>query len=270
MSRLIIVQCRRLLNKRSVRLVMGILFFLIMMHYFRNVNTLKGEDIVFLMNPLQLRYMASDGNYFLMTFRQFFPLLAVIPVGFAFSEDRETDIVVMLRSRVGGMRYAISLWIAALFVGFLTFALPLAIEYLMYIITFPLEANGTVLGCELFHQADYQNYLFGNIYLWNEWIYGLFQIGLFAVTGTVISTFTMACATLLRGLKIILFLPIYILVNGLYILGESLHLTVEHYYYFYLCWYSPASEAVYVVFLLVLFAASGALMVRMGRRDWIE
>ncbi len=277
MKNALFAQMRVMWEKKTVKFIFWLFFLAVLCHYVFMAFEYRGTDITEMYEGMKLRMLTESSyvSFFTMRLRQFFPLLVVIPAGFSYADDAETNEMIYIRSRIGGRRFAVCKSISAFLVTFLAFFVPLIIEILLYAVAFPLNAVGDPTNLKEYDMAlqeNYGHYLFANVFRSSSILYAFLTAFAFSATAGVLGLFTMAVSTLGVPLKVLLFLPVYVILYGLSLLENFFTLDFTTNYIHYIGFYDPyvKSQSGYLAVLGILLIISVLLMMREGEREWLE
>lgn len=269
-------QMRVILKRRTAWIAFYIMFVLMVANYVVNLFLYRNYDLVELFHPakiLLLSYGSETGmGYFLM---QIYPLLVILPAGFSLASDYESGESVFLHSRVGGMNYYMGKMIAAFLSAAIIFTVPLLLEIGMNFVTYPKEAVGDPSNWKVYGQSyieAQERYFLSALAVRSPYLYAVVGTVIFGVASGILNMFTVAVSTIRVKFKVLLFLPVYLLLDLISIVVRHIPgVTVSTYYGAYLrifnwSWKSGAGYAG-VLFLLTIFSAG--MMYRKGKKDMI-
>ena len=268
-------QVKMLLQKNTSILVFLILCGFVLMHFAENVLRYRGSDVLEMYHPMNLLILTYADNTLGRILITWYPVLLVIPAGFAFIDDRRSGIKVFWISKIGKTPYYLLKGLAGALVTFLVFTVPLLLEVILNAISFPSGATGSVNGSELSenYMPVVSDYMFSDIYIWNRYVYAVLFILLAGSAVGIFAMFTMALSACLRiRFRILLFLPVYVILNAAYYVESYLMLPVETDYIVYFDMDSSAvrSEAGYILVLLFFALLSTVLLICGSRRDLVS
>lgn len=141
-------QVKMLLQKNTAILVFLLLCGFVLVHFAENVLAFRGSDVLEMYHPMNLLLLTYD-NALARILLAWYPVLLVIPAGFAFIDDRRSGMKVFWISKIGRDSYYLLKGLAGALVTFLVFTVPLLLEVVLNIISFPLGATGSIDGSEL-------------------------------------------------------------------------------------------------------------------------
>ena len=105
-------------------------------------------------------------------------------------------------------------------------------------IAFPIEANGDPLGNHIYTEIFIEmarNFLFSDIYIQNPYVYALLITLLFGIVSGTLGLFTVSISTFNIKYKLLLFLPVYALLNIVAMLKDTISsINVSTHYFNYL------------------------------------
>lgn len=270
----IVNQIKHEIGKKNVKICFVAMMLYVALNFFINIKTYYGADMVELYRSSKLTSISGYAPY-IHYFMQFLPIIVSIPVGFAFTDDKDNNTLVMIRSRMSWKRYTVSKLIATFVAGMLVFMVPLVFEQLLYLITFPTAyedpSNWGVLTPDYIQSID--TYLFSGVYKSSPNLYPFFYILIWSFTVTLLSMLTMAVSMIGYKLKVVLLLPVYVLMN-LSVLIDSYkildHLIGYNHYLTMYNWISEDSNPVIIIVDLILVVAICLISTICMRRDLIN
>ncbi len=252
----IYMQWRIIWERKIATILLFLLFCLVLANYFSNVMTYRGTDIIDMYHPMKLLTLSnySENSFYLLLY---YPLLVVIPAGFALFADKPLNQYIFIQSRVGARNYYVGKLIVVFLVTFAVFTLPFLIEILLNCIAFPMKATGdpSNLG---YYNEDYLQitnmYLFSSLYIQSPYLYAVFFTVFFGVFSGVLAMFTVAISSFPIKYKVLLFLPIYLLLHGFAIIKQLVPiLSIETNYFYNLGFYYPLRNSTDTLIALISF-----------------
>ncbi len=178
-------------------------------------STLRSSDDLFIGNAF--------GDYFFV-FNLLFPFLVVFPYSFSFIEDKSTKIIPYIIVRSGKWNYFFSKSITTFIGGFLLFFIPFIFNIVILSVAFHYNFN-TFLGT--YKDVNYCRSLIGSnviiksvsygmsfigIYLYSPIIYNVLYTFFISIFSGILSLFSFSCSLKIKRLKVLVFLPPYILI----------------------------------------------------------
>lgn len=267
LSQSISMQLRIIWERKIATLLFFLLICLMLVNYFHNVMTYKGTDIVEMYHPMKLLTLSSfsEYSYYLS---QYYPLLVVIPAGFALFADKTLNQYIFIQSRVGAKNYYLGKLIVVFLVTFIVFSVPFLIEILLNCLAFPISATGDPSNNEYYSEVYIEltnMYLFSSLYHQSPYLYAIFSILVFGVLSGVLAMFTVAISTFPIKFKVLLFLPIYLLLHGVAMIKQKVpSLTFDTNYFFYLRFYEPlrnSTDSLIAFFTFIIFIFSLSILI---------
>lgn len=272
-----LAQTRGLLRRKSFLIVFYLLLGAVLANFIRNVWTYRGSDVVQMYHPMKLLLLSVNGGYLGFYFMQLFPILVVLPGGFSFAWDKESNEAVFLSARVGRKAYMAGKFLAVFSATFLAFSVPLLLELGLNCLAFPLGATGDPFY-ELYspgYQEAVRHYLGTGLYVASPYGYAVVFTLLFGVAAGVLGAFVAAVSTFPIKYKVLLFLPAYVVLDGVLWLekilpGAGASVSTSYFAYFQLFDEAPKSGLGYGLLLGGLFALSVLIFLWRGRKDWLR
>lgn len=266
MRRLLCVQIKSIIITKYFLITAWILIILVLVNFTDNIMHYWGMDYMQLHDGVKLLLLSNyseTGYYFL----QIFPVLVILPAGFALTEDKKSGFFVLLQSRVGTARYYLSKAIAVFLSSFLVFAVPLAAEMCLHMIAFPVSviSDPDNLGVYDYNYvyAVKNLYTLSDIYVYNRWLYMLLHIFKLGMASGILNLFVMSVSLFVKRFRVLLFIPVYLLMIGLTFAGSLYPMTeVSSNYFFYFQVFSRVKISLFAFFtvLLILFLISVGIL----------
>lgn len=267
-----------ILKQNTALIVFYILLAIVFFNFSSNVLTFQGSDIIEMCHPAKLLALSYNQTYnnadILLLVIQLYPILIVCPAGFTLLSEKKRKTDCVLIARIGSVRYYLSKTIAAFFATMIVFTAPFLIEFGLNCVSFPLAANGDFFNVNHYNPSYVEmtkHYMFPALFQQNSYLYTFVGIIFFGIVSGIIGMFTVALTGIVKfQFKILLFLPIYILLNITQYLPEiteKLPFTVNWYHYVLLFDDSVKNKTFFFVFLAVLFVFSIACSIIKGKGD---
>lgn len=210
----------------------------------------------------------SVSGYFMMSF---YPLLIAIPTSTIYLNDKNSGEITYLKARYGNKKYMRGKFFGVCIATFLIFTLPFLMEIVLDGICYSKGSVGDPSNFEYIQTAeDVKGYFAYGIFTKNRFLYAVICILLFGVISAVFAGFNYAVSTFkCFKYKIFTFFPIYILFFGIRFLGNTFKGSFTTNYFFILRMFDTnvKNEKVYLIFMLVLFVLSFAIIEVNGRRN---
>lgn len=252
-----------LFHKNGFKISFLVVFSYVIVTFLYYVYALHGYDVLDMYHPVVLSGITSDIK-FAEYFTIFYPFLAVLPAGFAFMDDRETNIYSIIQSREGIKTYYISKMVAAFIVGLVVFTVPFFIGIIMNLIAFPSNASGLSLTNLSTYSSAYlehcQCYFFVGLYHRNIFAYYFLSILLLGIFSGFASMFVASISTFKIKFKILLLLPLYALLQSTYYIGLFLP-DVQTYYEFYIMAADIMDKNILVLMFLMIFMVVSSVLI---------
>lgn len=257
------MQWNVLWERRTATIMLALVTALMLVNFFSNVWIYQGRDVLDMYHPMKLLTLSSwsQYSYYLM---QYYPLLVVIPAGFALFADKQLNHYIFIQTRVGAKAYYWGKLVVVFLVTFLVFAGPFLLEIILNIIAFPINAVGDpanfgVYDANYLDQIDMQ--LFSSLYAKSQYAYALVFTLIFGLISGVLAIFTVAVSMFQIRYRIFLFLPCYLLLHLLAYVNQLIPvITLETNYFFYLVFYNHFRNATGSSIALVVITLSICLV----------
>ena len=267
-----------MLRQNIALMVFYILLAIVFLNFGSNVLTFQGRDIIDMYHPAKMLVLSYDQVYdnmdIMLLLIQLYPILIVCPAGFTLLSEKKRKTDCVLITRIGSIQYYLCKTIAAFFVTMIVFTIPFLIEFGLNCVSFPLAANGDFVDLNCY-STDYieltNNYMYSTLFHMNSYLYTFVGILFWGITSGIIGMFTVALSgIILFRFKILLFLPVYILLNiPAYMpqITDKLPFVVNWYNYIFLFDDHVKNNVFFISFLIILFIISIVCSVIKGRGD---
>ena len=267
-----------MLRQNIALMVFYILLAIVFLNFGSNVLTFQGRDIIDMYHPAKMLVLSYDQVYdnmdIMLLLIQLYPILIVCPAGFTLLSEKKRKTDCVLITRIGSIQYYLGKTIAAFFATMIVFTVPFLIEFGLNCVSFPLAANGDFVDLNCY-STDYieltNNYMYSTLFHMNSYLYTFVGILFWGITSGIIGMFTVALSgIILFRFKILLFLPVYILLNiPAYMpqITDKLPFVVNWYNYIFLFDDHVKNNVFFISFLIILFIISIVCSVIKGRGD---
>lgn len=267
-----------MLKQNTALVVFYILLVIVFFNFVSNVLTFQGSDIIKMYHPAKLLVLSYNQTYnkadLTLLIIQLYPILIVCPAGFTLLSEKKRKTDCVLIARIGSVRYYLSKTIAAFFATMIVFTVPFFIEFGLNCVSFPLAANGDFVNLSHYDPSYVEmtnHYMFPALFQLNSYLYTFVGVIFFGIVSGTIGMFTVALTGILKfQFKILLFLPIYILLNITQYfpeITEKLPFAVKWYHYALLFDDTLKNKTYFFVFLAVLFVFSIVCSIVKGKGD---
>lgn len=258
-------QMHIMLRKKTAILAFYIMLGLVFCNYISNVLQYRGYDVNEMYQSVKLLLLSEEnkdlpfGTYLM----QIYPILVVLPAGFSFITDKQTNTMLFLCTRVGKKNYFIGKVVAAFLTAFLIFSLPMLLEVLLNYLSFPNRAMGNLLNISIYSE-DYidivRAYPFYNIYITHPYLYVIGWICLFGITGGMLNVITVAISIFRIPYKVLLFLPVYFILQGMYWIGDLFEIKLSHFFFLRMFPIYQSGHVIFYSIILVLFILANIII----------
>ncbi len=198
-----------------------VIVLLLLANYLKNITMYSDLDISRMYQPMKLLLISynnlNDRADFTLLFVFLFPILAVLPGGFAYINEQQTGAEFYLKSRLGSRRYLREKVLSVLLSTFLSFMIPFIVDITFTAMTFPMQAAGDLSGFGLYskeYRMILDNYVFKTLFLTNPLIYALILSFFLALFAALLGTFTFALSYVTSvKYRVLLFIPAFFMLN---------------------------------------------------------
>lgn len=259
-----------LTRRKGFRVTFWGMLFWVLLNFGQTLLKYWGTDVSVLPEPMEFR-LASENNFLWRPLlMNLYPFLVVLPAGFAFLNDEANGTTVYLKARLGRGKYYLMRSLSVFCATFLAFFLPFFIEIFLLVVAFPGGKLGHVSNLSPYLEgAKFDRMLFPGVFYLSDVAYAILGAGIFSLTAALLASFAAAISTWGMRLKILLFLPAYLLLQGLFYLSQAFVIPFTTAYYFYLTYYdaSQKSTAAFLATQASLALATGLIVFLRSRTE---
>lgn len=259
--------------KSKITILMYIfMYVIVLVNYFDNVITYYGYNIPNMISPMKLLFL-SDYEGYSFYFLQYYPLLVVIPASFAFVNDITSKEILYMQARMSKRDYYTGKSIAVFLVTFIVFTVPMLCEYVLNIVSFPLNAIGDQSNTDIFDELyaeGVERYLFADVWISNRYVYAFVFILMFGIVSGILALFAGLVSSVFKfKFKILVFFPVYLLLNFLdsAYFSAKFGCSTDYFFYFKMFSMSEKSDGYLILFNLILVLISCAIIWLKTRKD---
>ena len=267
-------QMNIMFRKKTAIFAFYIMLGLVFCNYISNVLQYRGYDVNEMYQSVKLLLLSDEninnpwGTYLM----QIYPILVILPAGFSFITDKQTNTMLFLCTRVGKKNYFIGKVVAAFLTAFLIFSLPMLLEVLLNYLSFPNRAMGKLLNISIYSE-DYidivRAYPFYNIYITHPYLYVIGWIFLFGITGGMLNVITVAVSIFRIPYKVLLFLPVYFILQGMYWIGDLYKIKLSHFFFLRIFLVYQSGYLTFYGIIFILFVFANIIIGMRCRKDYI-
>ena len=247
------------LERNDFWISLFLIFIFIAVNYVNNIVRYCDCDVSQMIHPMKL-LMLETHNKWGFYFMQFFPFIIVFPAGFSYIYDSNRKTHTFLIARYGIKNYYYGKLISTFIVTFLAFMIPFFLEFILNILTFPLNATGDLSNAipfdeEYIHMT--KNYFMYEFWKCSPYVYTFFCLMIFSSIASAFSVFLVASSTFgIFKFRVLMFLPVYILLYILTAIGRITGLNFNYYTNICLFESSVRFDCLYIVISFVLIIIS--------------
>lgn len=276
-----LTQTNFMLKQKETLVVFYVLLIQVLGNFISNVLTFQGIDIIQMYQPMKLLLLSYNRvNYnadATLLFIQLYPILVVLPAGFALCKEQQSGQEVLMIARLGQLTYNFSKLIAAFCATMIVFTMPFMIELLLNCIAFPLTATGDMTNMDIYEPNYIQavhRYLMSGLYIQSVYIYTIIGTLFMGIVSGILASFTVAFSSIVRvKYRIILFLPVFVLLYATIYLQNILPSwipTIKWYDYLLLFNDEPKSYLFLITGLLALVFFSFIATLLSSRKEQLR
>lgn len=273
-------QIRFLLRQKSSIVVFCVLFGMVSVNYISNILTFQSTDVTQMIHPMKLLLLSYNHVYtnadFILAIIQLYPLLVVFPAGFALVKERQLGLHVLLEARLGRRNYLFSKLLSVFCATAIVFSTPFLLEVILNCIAFPWKATGDLTLLNVY-DPEYmnlvKNYMLKELYYRSPYLYAVVGTLLFGMLSGLLAIFTVSISSVLKiRFRIVLFLPVFILLNATIYLSDMFATTfsINWFNYFLLFDSEPKSIWFFIVEIFAIIACSAGCIYRSTRLDGLQ
>ena len=272
------MQIQVLFRRKSTLVMYFLMYALVLLNFYENLSEYHGYNIYNMFDPLKILLLSSYGKWG-WYFAQYYPLLVVIPAAFSYYADASSKELIFIQTRIDRKTYYISKMLSTFFVTFIIFTSPLFIEILLNSIAIPAGAVGDPSNAGIFSSTygEYAaNYLFGELWFFNQYVYVIFMIFLLGILSGSLSCFAMSLSMYgFCKFRVFVFVPVYVLLHVLSRLDSISMISIETNYFSYIRLFlggmsKNRSEVLYILFILGLICVTGILVHNKIKKDQLD
>lgn len=267
------MQVKSILHHKEAFITICILIFFVFVNYYTNIITYKGKDIVDMYFPMKLLLLSSSSGAFGFYLMQYYPLLVILPAGFSYIFDRDSRELIYIQSRVGLKNYFIGKLIAVFLVTFFIFTVPFFMEIVLNCIGFPIHATGDLSNTNIYADVYIEavkKYFLYRLYVSHPYLYTVLFTLVFGIISGVLAVFVNAISMCNIKFKILLFLPVYVLLYGLGMIGQinsSIKVSTSYFNYLRIFDRSIKSGTGYFIIMTLILLVSIIIILVKSRKD---
>ena len=276
-----LTQTNFMLKQKETLVVFYVLLIQVLGNFISNVLTFQGIDIIQMYQPMKFLLLSYNRiNYnadATLLFIQLYPILVVLPAGFALCKEQQSGQEVLMIARLGQLTYNFSKLIAAFCATMIVFTMPFMIELLLNCIAFPLTATGDMTNMDIYEPNYIQAvhmYLMSGLYIQSVYIYTIIGTLFMGIVSGILASFTVAFSSIVRvKYRIILFLPVFVLLYATIYLQNILPSwipTIKWYDYLLLFNDEPKSYLFLLTELLALVFFSFITILLSSRKEQLR
>lgn len=276
-----LTQTNFMLKQKETLVVFYVLLIQVLGNFISNVLTFQGIDIIQMYQPMKFLLLSYNRiNYnadATLLFIQLYPILVVLPAGFALCKEQQSGQEVLMIARLGQLTYNFSKLIAAFCATMIVFTMPFMIELLLNCIAFPLTATGDMTNMDIYEPNYIQAvhmYLMSGLYIQSVYIYTIIGTLFMGIVSGILASFTVAFSSIVRvKYRIILFLPVFVLLYATIYLQNILPSwipTIKWYDYLLLFNDEPKSYLFLLTGLLALVFFSFIAILLSSRKEQLR
>ncbi len=227
-------QMNIIFKQRLFALTILIIYVFIIINYVNNLIEFYGCDVSALIHPMKMSLLNSYGKWGFY-FMQYLPLILVIPASFSFLKDKDNETIVYLSAKLGIKNYYYGKLISVFVMTFLAFFIPFIFEYLINVITFPIQAIGDRSNLPTLDTSYLEmetRYLFPKLWQFNSYLYFLVFIIMLSFVMASFAAFVVSVTMLpIIKYKILAFLPAFLLLTMISSIGRNLSTNMNYIYH---------------------------------------
>lgn len=233
--------------------------------HFKNLDT---SQIIGASNLLA----TSARSVFIGYFEMLFPFAVIMPFCFNYITDREQNNIGVISIRSSRSAYYISSWITAFVGGFVIIFIPLIINFLLNVTTFPIAGMLDDTNMNTYasaHITEYwSKYIAADLYVKHPIAHNLLFIFIPSLFSGIVCVFVYSVSFFVKRYKLLLFMPFY---GVHYVLSALENKTEINVYYFrYITQLEVASGknvGFFAMLCILMLGISVAILIRKIKSD---
>lgn len=269
-------QVKLLMRKRAAWISFTVILLFVLINYMIHVFEFQGYDVLDMYHPVRLLLLAEDSGSTGFYFMQLYPILVVLPAGFAFADDKASAEMVFLIAKVGKVRYYFGKLLAVFFCTFLIFLVPMLLEYGLVLLSFPQNAVGDFSGAGMYDKTYMENvfrYPQCELFISYPFRYPLFFLPFFSALSGILAMFVSVLAWGPIRFKVILLLPLYLISNLFLYAGmvcSDLDVSTNYFSYFQMCATGEKNMTAFLLLMALFLMASLMITWIQCRKDCLR
>ena len=267
-------QLKRILNTKKFTLSFWVIMAFFLFHFVNNVRRFWGMDVLEISSPSVMLLISGldesmEGRYFM----QFLPFLIVLPAAFLYLDETDCGEHIYGRFRTSSLRYITSGMAAVFCATFIAFEIPQLTELLLNHIGFHADSMMLYQSFSYFSEGasdTVRRFPLYRIFLTSPLLYSLIMSLKLSVFCSSFAVFAYCVSTSGFRLKVLLFLPVYLVLNLLSFAEQVSGLTYSSNYADYLssfCLMGKLNWGMAFAVLALIWLASVILAFRYSRKD---
>ena len=233
--------------------------------HFKNLDT---SQIIGATNLLD----TSARSVFIGYFEMLFPFLAIMPFCFSYITDRQQNNISVISIRSNRTNYYISSWITAFIGGFIIIFIPLLVNFILNISTFPLNSMLDDTNMNTYsstHIMEYwKRYLSADLYVRNPVLHNILFILIPSLFSGIVCVFVYSVSFFIKRYKLLLFLPFFWMHYILSAFESKFNINVYYFRYItHLEVVNGKSIGFFVILNILLLGVSSVILVKKIKSD---
>lgn len=224
-----LLQIKLLFKRKSFIVTLTVMILYSVFAFLLNCYTYYGKYFINVQAAKYLYFGSDFGDIIFVIYSLIFPLIAALPFADTYFEESKSRTTEFCVTRASNNTYYFSKLSAVFSSGFLVAAAPLAVNYLLNFIAFPLDSsidatNLNYVDSHLF-TGVYETGLFQNLFAQNIYLYNLLYLFLASVVSGLIAVIVFQFSFFYKKSRILLICSMFVIVNFLIIVMDSLGLS---------------------------------------------
>ena len=229
------MQVKNIVSKKAFFISAVLIILMCMGNFVFNISKYNGMVDQLVPHPSALTLLSTGSEYVNLVVR-LFPFIVIVPASFTYLRDYNSRAVNLIQARSGSKLYFITLALAIFVMTFLIFIIPLTLELLISLIAFPAYSS-TISEYDIYYSAGWldtvQRLPYKSLLDFSRTLYGFLYIFNFSLAASVFAVSVAALSTYKIKFSVLLFLPVYLFLFFLGLIGNRFGLIAHYHNYIF-------------------------------------
>lgn len=214
MKTMLISRIMVMIKQKGFIISMTAMLFFSISSFIFYAKSFEGKDTSQIINGVNL-LATSARSIFIGYFEMIFPFICIMPFSFSYITDKNENNISVIALRSDKRKYYTANAIAIFIGSFLILFLPLTINLILNLSTFPLNSMVDDTNMNTFssvHINEYwKKYIFADLYVTQPVLYNILFIIIPSFFSGIVGLFVYSISFFIKGNKVLLFFPFYII-----------------------------------------------------------